>query len=86
MALLQGWLDSTVALHWINGGGDFKQLVANRVAKIKSNNQLKWRHVITKENPADLGSRGEPVQRNQLRWKGPDWLAMRFDYFSHKRE
>ena len=54
VVVLQGWLDSTVTLHWINGRGDFKQFVANLVAKIKSNNQLKWRHVPTKENPADL--------------------------------
>ena len=29
------WLDSTVALYWINGQGDFRQFVANRVAKIQ---------------------------------------------------
>ena len=77
VTVLQGWLDSTVALHWINGGGNFKQFVANRVAKIKSNTQLEWRHVPTKENPADLGSRGGPVKGNQLWWKGPEWLADR---------
>ena len=77
VVVLQGWLDSTVALHWINGGGDFKQFVANRVVNIKSNNQLKWRHLPTKENPADLGSSGGPVQGKQLWWKGPDWLADR---------
>ena len=77
VTVLQGWLDSTVALHWINGGGNFKQFVANRVAKIKSNTQLEWRHVPTKENLADLGSRGGPVKGNQLWWKGPEWLADR---------
>ena len=30
-----GWLDSTVALHWIKGNGQYKQFVANRVAKIQ---------------------------------------------------
>ena len=29
-----GWLDSTVALYWIKGGGTYKQFVANRVRKI----------------------------------------------------
>ena len=76
VTVLQGWLDSTVALHWIMRG-NFKQFVANRVAKIKSNTQLEWRHVPTKENPADLGSRGGPVKGNQLWWKGPEWLADR---------
>ena len=28
---IYGWLDSTVALHWINGEGNYKQFVANRV-------------------------------------------------------
>ena len=30
-----GWLDSTVALHWIRGNGEFKQFVKNRVRKIQ---------------------------------------------------
>jgi hypothetical protein len=29
-----GWLDSLVALHWIKGGGTYKQFVSNRVRKI----------------------------------------------------
>ena len=28
------WLDSTVALHWIGGNGEYKQFVSNRVEKI----------------------------------------------------
>ena len=28
-----GWLDSTVALHWILGNGQYHQFVANRVQK-----------------------------------------------------
>ena len=30
-----GWLDSSVALHWIKGNGDYRQFVANRVKKIQ---------------------------------------------------
>ncbi|XP_068704663.1 uncharacterized protein [Montipora foliosa] len=29
------WLDSSVALHWIKGGGEYKQFVSNRVRKIQ---------------------------------------------------
>ena len=29
------WLDSTVALHWILGNGQYRQFVTNRVKKIK---------------------------------------------------
>lgn len=59
---LHCWLDSTVALHWIRGGGDYKQFVSNRVGKIQQHSDVKWRHVASQENPADLGSRGGSVQ------------------------
>ena len=31
-----GWLDSTVALHWILGNGLYRQFVTNRVQKINN--------------------------------------------------
>ena len=71
-----GWLDSTVALHWIRGGGEFKQFVANRVHKIQEKDFIKWRHIPSQENPADFGSRGGNVRdANRLWWEGPKWLA-----------
>ena len=69
-----GWLDSSVALHWIKGGGEYKQFVENRVKKIQGHTQITWRHVPTKDNPADLGSRGGPVDDNKLWSQGPSWL------------
>ena len=77
VTVMQGWLDSTVVLYWINGGGEYKQFVANRISKIKSNLPLQWRHIPTKDNPADLGSRGGSVKNKQLWWNGPDWLSNR---------
>ena len=77
VTVMQGWLDSTVALYWINGGGEYKQFVANRISKIKSNLRVNWRHVATKDNPADLGSRGGSVKNKRLWWNGPDWLSNR---------
>ena len=71
-----GWLDSTVALHWIRGGGDFKQFVGNRVRKIQENDYIQWNHVPTQENQADLGSRGGKVsETDRLWWEGPEWLT-----------
>ena len=32
-----GWLDSTVVLHWVNGDGNYKQFVWNRVKQEKNN-------------------------------------------------
>ena len=36
------WLDSTVALHWIRGGGEYRQFVANQVRKIQEHNIDAW--------------------------------------------
>ena len=73
---LHCWLDSTEALHWIRGNGDYKQFVANRVRKIRDHNNVTWRHVPTKDNPTDYASRGGMLtEGNQLWWKGPTLLA-----------
>ncbi|XP_020909539.1 uncharacterized protein LOC110247453 [Exaiptasia diaphana] len=72
---LNGWLDSSVALYWINGAGEYKQFVKNRVNKIKAHADVKWNHVPTQDNPADLGSRGGAVPGNSSWWKGPEWLS-----------
>ena len=69
-----GWLDSTVALHWIVGNGQYRQFVANRVQKIRQHPQIQWRHVPTTDNPADLASRGGQVTNAELWWNGPTWL------------
>ena len=62
------WLDSSVALHWIRGGGNYKQFVSNRVQKIQEKHYIQWRHVSSKENPADLGSRGGEVNETSDLW------------------
>ena len=75
-----GWLDSTVALHWVKGGGEYKQFVMNRVRKIQAHPEIIWRYVPTQENPADLGSRGGQVTDNPLWWKGPRWLTRKAEW------
>ena len=75
-----GWLDSTVALHLVKGGGEHKQFVMNRVKKIQAHSEITWRHVPTQENPADLGSRGGQVTDNPLWWKGPQWLTTKEEW------
>ena len=72
---IQCWLDSTVALHWLNDDGQYRQFVANRVRKMRSHENVLWRHVPTAENPADLGSRGSSVDGAKLWSDGPDWLS-----------
>ncbi len=71
---LYGWIDSTVALHWMKGNGQYKQFVANRMAKIQLHNQIHWRHVPSCDNPEDLASRGGTVTSSPLWQRGPEWL------------
>ena len=69
------WSDSTVILYWINGQGEYRQFVSNRVAKIKEQAHIQWHHVPTDGNPADLGSRGSKCVDSELWRHGPDWLS-----------
>ena len=70
---IYGWLDSTVALHWIRGEGQYRQFVANRVSKINQHPEISWRYVPTKDNPADIASRGGHLSNKSLWWNGPEW-------------
>ena len=69
------WLDSSVALHWLNDDGQYRQLVASRVNKVRSHPNVRWRHVPTVESPAYLGSSGGSVDGARLRCKSPNWLS-----------
>lgn len=73
------WTDSMNVLHWIrNRSSKFKPFVANRVGEIQQlSKPLQWRHVIGKQNPADIVSRGLSVSKlktSELWWKGPEFL------------
>lgn len=72
--------DSKTVLQWINKEPiDLKTFVGNRVSAIQEyTNVNSWAHVRTKENPADLVSRGlmpDELADNELWWKGPKWLS-----------
>ena len=69
------WSDSTVALYWINGQGEYRQFVSNRVRKIRDHGHIEWHYVPTEENPADIGSRGGSSANNVLWTNGPEWLS-----------
>lgn len=73
------WVDSMNVICWIQGQSrDYKPFVANRVGELheySSPNQ--WRHVSTKENPADRATRGTSVSElasDELWWSGPQFL------------
>lgn len=74
------WTDSAIVLCWLSDHPSrWKTYVANRVAKIQSLHQTnEWRHVSSKQNPADCASRG--LIRNELEdfnlwWNGPEFLG-----------
>ncbi|XP_063914810.1 uncharacterized protein LOC135131161 [Zophobas morio] len=73
------WTDSTIVLAWLaESPNNWKPYVANRVAYVKKHSLIaEWHHVCSKDNPADMVSRGLlPRQLNQstLWWHGPTWL------------
>ncbi|XP_062704418.1 uncharacterized protein LOC134286764 [Aedes albopictus] len=73
------WSDSTVVLDWLKSPPNtWQTFVANRVSTIQSaTHGHPWQHVAGKENPADLVSRGVPVEDflSSDLWKsGPSWL------------
>eukprot|EP00112_Aurelia_sp_Birch-Aquarium-sp1_P015208 Seg3350.1 transcript_id=Seg3350.1/GoldUCD/mRNA.D3Y31 product="hypothetical protein" protein_id=Seg3350.1/GoldUCD/D3Y31 len=76
-----GWLDSTVALHWVKGQVNYKQFVHNRVKQIQLKDYITWRQVPTNDNPADIGSRGCLASRIDPKWfQGPPWLGNKLDW------
>jgi len=73
------WTDSTDVLCWIRQvSRRFKTFVANRVSYIQESTMpQQWRYVPTKENPADLvsrGVRGNELPRCEMWWNGPSFL------------
>jgi hypothetical protein len=72
------WCDSQVALHWLHSDKDLPTYVSNRVEEIKaliSTNNI--RYVTTKDNPADLLTRGitnDALNKSSVWWNGPQWL------------
>lgn len=77
---IHAWTDSTIVLSWLCGEpARWKQFVANRVVEIIGNvNTNQWHHVASKENPADIASRGalmKTLGNSKIWWNGPDWLT-----------
>lgn len=75
---LFAWTDSTIVLDWIRSNTHKKTFVANRITTILENlKPTHWRHVRSKDNPADVASRGicpSQLQQHALWWHGPTWL------------
>lgn len=73
------WTDSTIVLNWLNTPTNrLKTFVRNRVGEIQdSTASYKWSYVPSKDNPADLVSRGlkaDCISGSDLWWSGPSLL------------
>lgn len=73
------WTDSTSVLKYLNDEDRrFHKFVTNRISTIREASEpSQWRHVGSKDNPADNASRGMKVSEflNKTRWlEGPAFL------------
>lgn len=74
------WTDSSAVVTWLrNHPSKWTTYIANRVSEVQENfNSAIWQHISTKQNPADIASRGAfPSQliNNSLWWHGPEFLC-----------
>lgn len=84
------WSDSMVTLQWIaKSPAKLQTFQAQRVATIQEKTEgATWCHINTKDNPADLASRGVIASKlvsNQLWWHGPSWLLHPSDQWPKSR-
>lgn len=73
------WSDSKIVLSWITSSSTkWTTFVAHRVGEIQELTSItNWSHVNTKENPADIISRGccpSKLSQMPLWWFGPEWI------------
>ncbi|XP_055714803.1 uncharacterized protein LOC129808922, partial [Phlebotomus papatasi] len=77
---IHAFTDSMIVLCWINAESRrWQTFVANRVSEIQNTiPATNWHHVTSKENPADLASRGVSavdLTQDSLWWNGPSWIT-----------
>jgi hypothetical protein len=69
--------DSQCVLHWIVSQKQLSVFVTNRLKEIKDSG-ASFKYINTKENPADIATRGKSgteLQNCSLWWYGPQWLV-----------
>nr|XP_029725374.1 uncharacterized protein LOC115265232 [Aedes albopictus] len=73
------WCDSQIVLCWLNkSAASLEIFVGSRVREINQlTHDFEWRYISSKDNPADLASRGvtpSDLQYSNLWWHGPAML------------
>lgn len=74
------WTDSMITLSWLSSHpSKWSTFVANRTSEVLKILPFNvWRHVPTKENPADAASRGlliDELDKSSIWWHGPEFLS-----------
>ena len=71
------WTNSQCVLNWIKSKKPLSVFVQNRLKEITSDESIQFHYINTKENPADIATRGlssQALKESTLWWKAPDWL------------
>ena len=71
------WTDSQCVLNWLKSKKSLSVFVKNRIKKITNEKNVEFRYINTKNNLADLSSRGmssKELKQSILWWNGPEWL------------
>ena len=74
------WTDSQCVLKWLKQKENTDVFVRNRVSEITLQNDIVFRYINTKQNPADLPTRGisaSELKTCKLWWNGPEWLLQK---------
>jgi hypothetical protein len=74
------WTDSQIVIAWIKTEPHkLKTFIANRISKIQESSDMSdWSYINTKQNPADILSRGmspKGLHESHLWWNGPKFLS-----------
>ena len=71
------WTDSQCVLKWLKSEKDLSVFVRNRVKEINSHRDITFYYITSKDNPADIATRGSDMHSlswNQLWGQGLIWL------------
>ncbi|XP_055923722.1 uncharacterized protein LOC129954081 [Eupeodes corollae] len=84
------WTDSSIVIAWLSSESHHWQtFVANRVATIQNLSSIdQWRHVSTKQNPADIVSRGAfpgELMNSKLWFHGPEFLYLSEEHWPNSK-
>ena len=77
--------DSACVLYWLETTKPLSVFVANRVKEIKSLGGVTFSHVTSKDNPADMATRGRSPDElsSSIWWNGPLWLTKSAQQWPH---